>query len=163
MFLLLRARDMGLPEHQVPLLWALVAAVAAICSTPLSALSDRYGRKRLIVTGWLVYAMFYLCLGWIADTRLLWPLFAIYGLFMAATEGAEKALVADLASQESFGAAYGWYNLTAGIMLLPASLLFGALWQNGGPMTAFAIASGCAFVSAGLLVFWVNPTRHRAD
>ena len=163
MFLLLRAKDMGLPEYQVPLLWALVSAVAAIGSTPLSALSDRYGRKQLIVAGWLVYAMFYLCLGWIAVTWLLWPLFAIYGLFMAATEGTEKALVADLAPQESLGTAYGWFNLTAGMMLLPASLLFGALWQTGGALTAFAIASGCAFVAAGLLVFWVNPARPRAN
>ncbi|MEZ5576140.1 MAG: MFS transporter, partial [Candidatus Competibacteraceae bacterium] len=120
MFLLLRARELGFPEYQVPLLWALVALTAAVFSTPLSALSDRLGRPRLIVGGWLIYAGFYLLLGFNGHPALLWPLFGLYGLFMAATEGAEKALVADLAPRALLGTAYGWFNMIAGIMLLPA-------------------------------------------
>jgi MFS family permease len=90
MFLLLRAREMGVPEYQVPLLWALVSLVAMIFSTPLSALSDRVGRVRLIIFGWGVYGLFYLLLGLNGSVLwLLWPLFAFYGLFLAATEGAE--------------------------------------------------------------------------
>jgi MFS family permease len=156
MFLLLRARDMGLPEYQVPLLWALTAFVAAIFSTPLSALSDRIGRTRLIVSGWGVYGLFYLFLGLNGGTVwLLWPLFAFYGLFMAATEGAEKALVADLAPENLIGTAYGWFNMTAGAMLLPASFLFGWLWQNFNPQTAFGVATACALLASLLLRFWV--------
>ena len=162
MFLLLRARDMGLPEAQVPLLWALVAATATLFSTPLSALSDRIGRTRLIVVGWGVYGVFYLLLGLNGHTLwLLWPLFAFYGLFMAATEGAEKALVADLAPKERIGAAYGWFNLTAGAMLLPASLLFGWLWQSLSPETAFGFGAGCALLAAVLLRFWVPAGSQR--
>jgi MFS family permease len=160
MFLLLRAKDMGLPEYQVPMLWALVAVTAMLFSTPLSALSDRIGRTRLIVGGWTVYGLFYLFLGLNGHNLwLLWPLFAFYGLFMAATEGAEKALVADLAPQELLGTAYGWFNLTAGLLLLPASLLFGWLWQTLNPETAFGFAAGCAILAAILLKFWV---RHPA-
>jgi MFS family permease len=156
MFLLLRAREMGLAESQVPLLWALVAATAMLFSTPLSALSDRLGRTRLIIGGWAVYGVFYLMLGLNGQTLwLLWPMFAFYGLFMAATEGAEKALVADLAPKELLGTAYGWFNLTAGIMLLPASMLFGWLWQTFNPETAFAFSAGCAILAALLLKFWV--------
>ena len=162
MFLLLRARDMGLPEAQVPLLWALVAATAMLFSTPLSALSDRIGRTRLIVVGWGVYGAFYLLLGLNGHTLwLLWPLFAFYGLFMAATEGAEKALVADLAPRERIGAAYGWFNLTAGAMLLPASLLFGWLWQGFSPEAAFGFGAGCALLAAVLLRFWVPVASQR--
>ncbi len=158
MFLLLRAREMGLPEYQIPLLWALVSFTAMVFSTPLSALSDRFGRTRLIVSGWAVYGLFYLFLGLNGNVQwLLWPLFAFYGLFMAATEGAEKALVADFAPRELLGTAYGWFNLTAGIMLLPASLLFGWLWQSFNPVTAFSFAAGCALLAALLLKFWVVP------
>lgn len=160
MFLLLRAKDMGLPDYQVPLLWALVSFTAMLFSTPLSALSDRLGRGRLIVSGWGIYGLFYLFLGLNGDALwLLWPLFAFYGLFMAATEGAEKALVADLAPKELLGTAYGWFNLTAGIMLLPASLLFGWLWQSFRPEAAFGFAAGCAMLAAALLKFWVAPKR----
>jgi MFS family permease len=156
MFLLLRAREMGLPDAQVPLLWALTSVIAMLFSTPLSALSDRLGRTRLIIGGWAVYGAFYLLLGLNGHNLwLLWPLFAFYGLFMAATEGAEKALVADLAPKELLGTAYGWFNLTAGVMLLPASLLFGWLWQSFNPEMAFGFAAGCAIMAAGLLKWWV--------
>ncbi|HPE74334.1 MAG TPA: MFS transporter, partial [Candidatus Competibacter sp.] len=155
MFLLLRARELGFPEYQVPLLWALVALTAAVFSTPLSALSDRLGRPRLIVGGWLIYAGFYLLLGFNGHPALLWPLFGLYGLFMAATEGAEKALVADLAPRAMLGTAYGWFNMIAGIMLLPASVLFGWLWQQAGAPVAFGFGAGCALAAALLLRGWV--------
>jgi len=73
---------------------------------------------------------------------------------MAATEGVEKALVADLAPPDLRGTAFGWFNLTAGIMLLPASLLFGALYQGAGPLAAFGFAATCAFCAALLLRLW---------
>lgn len=164
MFLLLRARDMGLPDYQVPLLWALTSLVASVFSTPLSALSDKIGRTRLIVSGWCVYGLFYLLLGLNGgNVGLLWPLFAFYGLFMAATEGAEKALVADLAPSSLLGTAYGWFNMTAGVMLLPASLLFGWLWQTFNPQTAFGLATACALLSAVLLQSWVLPDTVKTD
>lgn len=160
MFLLLRARDLGLPQAQVPILWALTSLVAALLSTPLSSLSDRLGRTRLIVSGWIVYAIFYLILGVQTDnTWALWPMFAGYGVFLAATEGAEKALVADLVPRGSAGTAFGWYNLVVGLFLLPASIMFGWLWQLESPLFAFGFGAGCALVAALLLKFWVEPAR----
>lgn len=160
MFLLLRARDLGLPQAEVPILWALTSLVAALLSTPLSSLSDRLGRTRLIVSGWIVYAAFYLILGAQTDnTWALWPMFAGYGVFLAATEGAEKALVADLVPRESSGTAFGWYNLVVGLFLLPASIAFGWLWQLQTPMLAFGFGAGCALLAALLLKFWVGPAR----
>jgi len=158
MFLLLRARQLGVSEATVPLLWAGVSAVAMILSTPLSALSDRVGRKRLLLGGYGVYAAFYLALGLIGDSGLgLAALFALYGVFLAATEGVEKALVADLAPQARRGTAFGWFNLVVGIMLLPASVLFGWLWQATTPTAAFGFSAACALAAALLLAVWVFP------
>jgi len=164
MFLLLRARELGLSETEVPMLWALVSFVAAVFSTPLSALSDRIGRRQLIVGGWGVYAVLYLIFGLLPATAwLLWPMFAAYGLFLAATEGVEKALVADLVPKESSGTAFGWYNLIVGILLLPASVIFGWLWATLSPLSAFAFGSGCALAAALLLRFWVMPVAFAPD
>ncbi|MFO1207469.1 MAG: MFS transporter, partial [Burkholderiales bacterium] len=157
MFLLLRAREIGAAEAEVPLLWALTSVVAMLASTPLAALSDRVGRLRLILGGWAVYAIVYLLLGLVtAGPVLLWCLFALYGLFLAATEGAEKALVADLAPPALVGTAYGWFNVTTGLMLLPASIVFGWFWQSFGVAAAFAFAAGCAVLAAILLARWVG-------
>ena len=115
----------GLVPGRAPLLWGLVSLVAMTFATPLSALSDRLGRLRLITAGWLIYCVFYFLLGLNGiDGFWIWPLFAGYGLFMAATEGVEKALVADLAPAGRQGTAFGWFNLTAGVCLLPASLVY---------------------------------------
>lgn len=157
MFLLLRAKELGVPEAGIPLLWMAVSAVAMLFSTPLSALSDRVGRVRLLVGGYLAYGLFYLGLGLIArDGMLLFGLFAFYGLFMATTEGVEKALVADLAPVERRGTAFGWFNLTTGFFLLPASVLFGWLYQTASPLVAFSFSSGCALLAAVLLGWWVG-------
>ena len=160
MFLLLRARELGVAEAQIPLLWATVSVVAMLFSTPLSALSDKWGRVRLLLAGYLAYGMFYFSMGGIAgNSFILFTLFAFYGIFLAATEGVEKALVADLAPEGLQGKAFGWFNLTAGIMLLPASVVFGWLYQGFSPRVAFSFSGGCAVLAALLLVAWVKPER----
>ena len=164
MFLLLRAQELGVPQAQVPLLWAAVSAVAMLFSTPLSALSDRWGRVRLLVMGYLAYGIFYLVLGAMTESGLiLFALFGFYGLFMAATEGVEKTLVADLAPEGREGTAFGWFNLVAGIMLLPASILFGWFYQGISPLMAFAFSGSCALAAAVLLNFWVHPGSRRSE
>lgn len=156
LFVLLRARELGLSEAEVPLAWAAIGLVAALLLTPLSALTDRIGRKRLIVGGWLLYAGVYLALGvsgtpWLA----VWGVLLSYGVFIAATEGAEKALVADLTAGAQAGSAFGWYHLTLGVLLLPGSALFGWLWETFAPLTAFAFGAACALAAAVLLAVWV--------
>jgi MFS family permease len=85
------------------------------------------------------------------NSVLLFSLFAFYGLFLAATEGVEKALVADLAPSAMLGTAYGWFNLASGIVLLPASIVFGWFYENAGATVAFEFSAGCALVSTVLL------------
>lgn len=160
MFLLLRAKELGVADATVPLLWMTVSGVATLFSAPLSALSDTLGRRRLLVTGYLAYGAVYLALGLVAhDGLVLFAVFAAYGIFLAATEGVEKALVADLAPAERQGTAFGWFNLTTGLMLLPASLVFGWLYQGFSALTAFAFSAGCALTAAALLRGWVGLDR----
>jgi len=90
------------------------------------------------------------------DGLLLFAVFAAYGIFLAATEGVEKARVADLAPADRQGTAFGWFNLTTGLMLLPASLDFGSLYQGVSALTAFAFSAGCALTAAALLRGWVG-------
>jgi MFS family permease len=162
MFLLLRARELGVPEAEIPLLWAAVSAVAMLFSTPLSALSDKVGRIRLLTVGYLAYGLFYFGLGlMVTDGWVLFALFGFYGLFMAATEGVEKALVADIAPTASKGTAFGWFNLTTGVFLLPASLIFGWLYQAFTPFVAFAFSGSCALLATVLLRLWVADGQQR--
>lgn len=158
MFLLLRAKELGVDQAQVPLLWAAVSGVAALFAIPLGGLSDRVGRVRLLVAGYLAYALFYLGMAaWAEPGWRLYLLFGVYGVFMAATEGVERALLADLTPPEQRGAAFGWLNLTMGAMLLPASLLFGWLWEGLSATVAFSFSAGCAMAAALLLTAWVRP------
>ena len=145
MFLLLRAEDLGAGPERVVLMWALYSAVAALFSTPLSALSDRFSRVYVLGGAWTAYAIAYLILGLLPTADwALWVSFAGYGLVTAALEGTEKALVADLMDGQRAGTAFGWYNLVAGGMLLPASLAFGMLWQSVSPFAAFAFGAACS-------------------
>jgi len=163
MFLLLRAHTLGVKPEHVMLMWALYSAVAALFSTPLSALSDRLGRIRLLSGAWIAYAGVYVVWGLLPSaTWALWAIFASYGLVVAALGGPQKALVADLAQSDHIGAAYGWYNLVSGFILLPASLIFGLLWQNVTPLAAFGFSGSCALLAALLLMFWVKPPTEQS-
>ncbi len=152
MFLLLRAHELGMPQAQIPLLWAGLSAVAMLLAAPLASLSDLIGRKRVLLAGYVAFAFVYIGLGFLAHSGwLMLLIFALYGIFMAATEGVEKALVADLAPEGKVGTAFGWFNLTAGIFLLPSSVLFGWLYESFSPLIAFGFASSCALLAALLL------------
>ena len=157
-FLLLRASQLGVATALIPLLWAALHVVKSASSTPGGILSDRLGRKPLILTGWVLYAAVYLAFGRAHLQWHAWVLFGIYGLYFGLTEGVEKALVADLVPPEQRGSAFGWYNLAIGLGALPASLLFGALWDRFGSPTAFAFGAGLALLAAiGLAI--VVPRR----
>jgi len=165
MFLLLRARDSGFGEAQIPLLWAGFSALAMLLSTPLSALSDRGDRRRLLCGAWVAYAVLFAAFGWLPQTvATTIALFVGYAIFIAATEGAEKALIAELAPREQLGTAFGWFHLVSGLMLLPASALFGWLWLHVSPAAAFATSASTAALAA-LLLFGLNgkPAAAPAD
>jgi MFS family permease len=153
MFLLLQAKQAGLTDAQIPLLWAALSATAMVLSTPLSAWSDRIDRRKLIGWAWVAYGLLFAGFGF-APATVPWTLafFALYAVFLAATEGAQKALVAQLAPREQLGTAFGWFHLISGAMLLPASALFGWLWEQAGARVAFAMAAALAVAAAVLML-----------
>ena len=164
-FLLLRSNELGVGVALAPILWALLNLVKALLGTWGGALSDRVGRKPLIISGWLVYAAVYFGFARATEQWHAWALMASYGLFYALTEGTEKAMVADLVPANRRGAAFGWFNLAIGLGALPASLLFGAIWDRAGSPAAFSFGAGLAFLSAAALVFLRQPElrlRHPA-
>jgi MFS family permease len=155
-FLLLRARNVGVSVATIPLLWAALHATKVISSLVGGDLSDRLGRRRLIVSGWFLYAAVYMGFAFVSSVGMAWTLFLIYGIYFGLAEGAEKALVADLVRPEQRGTAYGLYNLAFGITVFPASLLMGALWSLRGAQTAFIVSASIGAVAALLLLLTVN-------
>ena len=155
-FLILRAVDSGVSVAIVPLLWAAHHAMKVLSSLFGGDLSDRLGRKRLIVSGWILYAAVYAGFAFATHKASLWALFLIYGIYFGLVEGAEKALVADLVRPEQRGTAYGLYNLAFGITVFPASLLMGMIWDWKGPTTAFLVSAVMGATAAALLLILVR-------
>ena len=152
-FLLLRASQLGVAAAMIPLLWAAHSLVKSVTNTPGGMLSDKLGRKPLIVTGWIVYAIVYLLFGRATSAWQMWALFLAYGLYFGLTEGAEKALVTDLVPASKRGTAFGWYNFTVGLAALPASVVFGMVWDRFSPAVAFGMGATLAGVAAvGLML-----------
>lgn len=159
-FLLLRAQQAGVGAALIPLLWAALHVSKVVSSVLGGDLSDRLGRKTMIVTGWALYAAVYLAFAFVSSATEAWILFLIYGLYFGLTEGTEKALVADLVRPEQRGTAYGLYNLAFSITVLPASLLMGGLWDWRGAPTAFATSAAVGSTAALLLAFTVSPSAN---
>ncbi len=152
-FLLLRASQVGVPIALIPILWCVFNLVKTVATMPGGTLSDRIGRKPVIAMGWAIYAGVYLLFGRITDAWQVWALMIVYALHFSLTEGTEKALVADLVPAARRGTAYGWYNFTIGMAALPASLVFGLVWDRWSPSAAFGMGAALSVVAlAGLLV-----------
>jgi len=157
LFLLLLAKTkFGLDMMSLLGLWIVLHLSKVVFSFLGGTLSDRLGRRPLIVTGWLVYALVYLGLAVVAQPWQFWSLLIIYGLYYGLTEGVEKALVADLAPAEYRGSAYGVYHGAVGLAALPASLLFGVFWKVLGAPVAFGIGAGLAGLAAVLLTVFLS-------
>jgi MFS family permease len=158
-FLLLHAQRLGVPLGLLPVLWLVHHLVKAGLAGPGGALSDRVGRRPTILAGWLLYGLVYLGFGLARASWHVWALFAVYGVYYALVEGAEKALVADLAPAARRGTAFGAYHAALGLAALPASLVFGLLYQRVSPLAAFLVGAGCAAAAALVLVLQVRPRR----
>jgi MFS family permease len=151
-FLLLRLTDALGTATYIPLLWALLHVVKASLSTWGGALSDRLGRKRVIVIGWLIYAVVYIGFATATEASTFVSWFLLYGIYFALAEGAEKALVADLTPAQRHGTAFGVYNAALGAGALTASVLFGVLYERFSPAAAFSTGAALAGVAAVLLL-----------
>ncbi len=136
-FLLLRAQNLGNPLPTVILMYLTYNIVYGIFAYPVARLSDKIGKKKILVLGYLFYGLVYLGFAVFTSMQMIWVLFAVYGLYIGFTEGVEKALVADIAPGELKATAIGLHATLVGIGLLPASLLAGLLWKILGPAAPF--------------------------
>ena len=142
--------------------------IYALVSTPAGALSDRVGRRRVIIVGWLVYGLIYLGFALAQQPWHVWVLYCMYGLYYGLAFGTAKAMVADLVAPELRGTAYGTYNAILGIIDLPASLIAGVLWQGlgrwagFGPSAPFLFGGGMAILAAIALSLWRPKTASSA-
>jgi MFS family permease len=158
-FLLVRAVELGVPTALLPLLWCAFHVVKSTSNLLLGRAVDRFGPRPFLFLGWLLYAGVYLAFALATTAWEAWALFLVYAIFYGLTEPAEKTLVADLVGGERKGLAYGWYNCAIGIATLPASLIFGALYQVYGALAAFGWGAALALVAVVLLA-GVKGQRH---
>ena len=158
-FLVLRAQERGLSVLGVLGMLITFNLIYTLISTPAGALSDRIGRRRLLIGGWLVYALIYLGFGLAQAAWHIWALYAVYGFYYGMAYGTAKALVADLAPAHLRGAAFGTYSAVLGILDLPASLIAGILWQGVGswagfgPTAPFLFGAAMALIAAIAMIF----------
>ncbi|MGD9564174.1 MAG: MFS transporter [Pyrinomonadaceae bacterium] len=162
-FLLLRAQQAGISPPVLPILWMVLHFSKVVASLIGGDLSDKVGRKKVIFAGWIIYALVYAGFAFVDSAWQAWALFIVYGSYFGLTEGAEKALVADMVEEEKRGTAYGFYNLAFGIAVFPASLLFGFLWTSFGSATAFLVSAAISiFAAAALFTVKVKRTGPKA-
>ena len=151
-FLLLRLSDKGIPASWVAVLWSLHHVVKMISTYLGGRFSDRFGRRRLVLSGWVVYAVIYFAFALVDHTASLIAVFLLYGIYFGLTEPSEKAWIADLVPEHVRGTAYGYYNGAIGLGALPASLIFGVLWHTWGAHVAFMAGAILAALASLLLL-----------
>jgi MFS family permease len=162
-FLILKAKDAGIPVTLLPILWMVLHLSKSLSATPGGILSDRLGRKGVIVSGWILYGGVYWAFAQASSPEAIWILFAVYGLFYGLTEGGERALVGDLVPSHLRGTAYGLYNFAIGLSTLPASLIMGILWEKFSPQAAFSFGATLALLAAILLWFGLSSKEKRSQ
>ncbi len=155
-FLILRAQNVGVAILAIPLVYAFFNFVYASASIPLGSLSDKIGREKVIILGWLAYALAYLGFGLANQSYQVWILFGFYGIYYATTEGVAKALIADIVEPTHRGRAYGIYNSVIGVIALPASFIAGVLWDKVSSSTPFFFGSFMASISVIFLFFFIR-------
>jgi MFS family permease len=155
--LLLRAGQVGLSPWQVVVAYAVYNAVYTLGSYPAGAASDRFGRWRVIGVGWAIYVGVYVGFA-VATPTTVWPLYAVYGLYMALTDGVGKALIADHAPKDQRGRALGIFNLATGATTIASSVIAGVLWDRVDPAAPFWLGAGAAALALAILVV-VRGTR----
>ncbi len=152
-FLFIRAKGLNVELVHIPILWLILHLVYTLVSSPAGALSDRIGRKNLIISGLFIYSLAYAGFAFATRSVHVWILFGVYGLYYGLANGAMRALVADLVGEKRRALAFGVYHGAMGLTALPASLLFGWIWQSLGVSAAFGFGAVLAFLALLILKF----------
>jgi len=160
-FLVLRAQNLGVSVTGILIMLAVYNLIITLVATPAGSLSDRVGRRRLIIGGWLVYAAIYFGFALAQSTWQVWLLYITYGLYFGLAFGTTNAMVADLVPENLRGTAYGTYIAVIGLLACPATFIAGLLWQGigswpgFGPSAPFIFGGALALIAALLMAFWM--------
>jgi len=155
--LILRAKNLGLSDVQAILGYTLFNVVYAASAYPLGVFSDRFGRWRMVISGWTLYAMVYFGFA-LADMGAVWWLFPLYGLFMGLTEGVGRALIRDTIPEEKKGTAMGIFHMSIGLTMLTGSVTAGLLWDVVGPRAPFVLGGSVALAAVVLALSFMPRT-----
>jgi len=160
--LIVKASEVGVKVAFIPLVYLIFNSVSVLFSIPFGALSDRIGREKLLIFGYLIYAVVYFGFGLTTQISTIVILFALYGLYSSATDGIQKAFVSDFLDKNKQGTGLGIYNALLGITLLPASIIAGVLYDKVNSSVPFYFGASTALLSALLmLVFYLQkPKQH---
>jgi MFS family permease len=158
-FLILRAGQLGIPTAAIPVVYLLFNLVYSLSAIPAGMAADRFGRKRIILLGFVLFAALYYGFAVAKTASHIWFLFAFYGIFMGLTEGIQKAFLAAIVPPAFKATAFGVYATCTGLAMLPASLIGGWLWDAVSPAATFYFGAGTAALSALLFIVLIVLTR----
>jgi MFS-type transporter involved in bile tolerance (Atg22 family) len=160
-FVVLWARDAGLPIVLIPLLWAAASLAKMLIALPAGVLSDRIGRIPVLIIGWTCRVLALLALAF-ADARgvIVWLLFLAYSASLAITEPAERSVIGDHAPANLRGTAFGLYHLASGVLVLPGAIVFGTIWQSFSSTHAFVTAAAIT-ATAAIVLLWIVREKGR--
>lgn len=158
-FVILRAQNLKVTAFEITLMLVLFNLTYVLVSIPAGNLSDKIGRRKLLVVGWLIYALSYFGFALSQNAWNMWLLFGFYGIYYGIADGVGKAYVADLVPAERRGTAYGYYNGLVGLFILPASILAGLLWDYVNPAATFYFGAGLAFIAMIGMLFLLKEKQ----
>jgi len=160
--LMVKANELGIKVSYIPLVYLVTSIVSVIMAIPIGTLSDKIGKEKVLVAGFIIYAIVYFGFGATSGTRLIVALFALYGLYSAATDGIQKAFISDLVDKNKKGTAMGIYNALLGFTLLPASLIAGVLYDKVNSNAPFYFGAATAIVAAVFMLFFILYHKNRS-
>ena len=159
--LMVKANEVGVKVAFIPLVYMITSIVAVLLAIPVGSLSDRIGKEKILIAGYLIYAIVYYGFGVTSHVWAIVGLFAMYGLYSAATDGIQKAFISDITDKNKQGTGLGIYNALLGITLLPASLIAGVLYDKVNSRVPFYFGAATALLSAVLMIFFVRGRKER--
>ena len=161
-FLILRAQQIGIPNLMIPVVYLVFNLVYSLSAIPAGIAADRFGSKRVILLGFILFAILYYGFAIAKDSTAIWVLFGFYGLFMGLTDGIQKAFLATIIPPDFKATAFGVYNTAVGIAMFPASLIGGWLWDHISPSATFYFGAITASLSAILFVVFIAVVRRNS-